>query len=281
MKGNLGYKIRTITCVSCGKTATGHMRPNQRYCSLECYRNSPHPQRKTGEMKPCAQCGKEFYVRKNQRDILRCCSPECTAKWMARNKTSHTCKICGKEFKWSPSRGLVYNIKYCSIPCRDADPERRTMLIEMNAKQQRMSPNHVETIGYNLLTELGLDFLPQHLIGNKFCVDAFIPGLNTVIQFDGDYWHGNPAMYTKLDSRQDKRVKLDQSQDAYMRACGYTVIRIWASQLEKHTDHVRKFLQSLLVHKPRTPESLERDRRAIASILETPLSPVTFPDEKP
>jgi very-short-patch-repair endonuclease len=117
----------------------------------------------------------------------------------------------------------------------------------MNLDQQKKStPNKLEILGYSLLDETSLEYIPQHLIAKKFCVDALIPSLDTIIQFDGDYWHGNPAKYTALDHRQERRAKLDKSQDAYMAKCGYTVIRFWESDIKRNIDHVRQVLSSLV-----------------------------------
>lgn len=98
-----------------------------------------------------------------------------------------------------------------------------------------------------MLDELGIEYLPQHLIGGKFCVDAFVPSRQTVIQFDGDYWHFNPAKFDKPDARQEKRIRLDVSQDAYMKACGYTVIRIWETDILKNSEIVKEQLRTSLV----------------------------------
>lgn len=167
-------------------------------------------------------------------------------EWQGRKKTEHTCTICSKVFRWSPSRKQAYNIKYCSLTCRDADPDRHTQLVQMNADQQRGHRTRIESIGYELLDKLGLTYLPQHVIGGKFCVDAFIPSHSMIVQFDGDYWHGNPELFPKPDARQRKRMQLDVSQDAYMRACGYTVTRLWGNELEHHSDRVLEHLQLLI-----------------------------------
>lgn len=254
MKGSLGYKVRTITCAACGKTVTGHLRPAQQYCSADCYRHSQKPQRKTGETFPCAVCGEPVYIpqcRLGQERYF--CSKAHADDWQGRNKTEHVCKVCGKTFRWSPSRAKAYNITYCSLACRDADPERHAMLIAMNAKQQRMRPNHIEQTGYAILDSLGIAYTPQHVIGGKFCVDAFLPDSNVVVQFDGDYWHGNPAKFPAPDARQRRRMTLDASQDAYMVKCGYTVIRVWASDLERRCDHVTAELRRLLTRPGHTP----------------------------
>jgi very-short-patch-repair endonuclease len=103
----------------------------------------------------------------------------------------------------------------------------------MNAIQQTMTPNKLETLGYSILDESKIDYIKQHLMFNKFCVDAYIPSKNIVVQFDGDYWHGNPNKFAHLDSRQKKRQNLDKSQDAYFKKCDVKVCRIWESDLVK------------------------------------------------
>jgi very-short-patch-repair endonuclease len=247
MKGTLGYKVRTITCEGCGATVTGHLRPGQRFCSLACYRGSAKPQRKTGREVLCAVCGVPVYIPKSRLGLPRYfCSTEHANEWQGRNKTEHVCKTCGQTFRWPPSRTKTYNITYCSLACRDADPDRREQLIAINAAQQRLRPNHVERAGYLILDTLGIYYERQHLVGGKFCVDAFVPSADLVVQFDGDYWHGNPAAFPEPDARQRRRMALDRSQDAYMAACGYAVARFWASDITKRPEDVTAQLRALL-----------------------------------
>jgi len=78
-----------------------------------------------------------------------------------------------------------------------------------------------------LLDDLGIRYFPQYVIGHKFCVDAFVPHAATVIQFDGDYWHGNPAVCATLNRVQRANQGRDRGHDAYMAACGFQVLRIW------------------------------------------------------
>lgn len=107
------------------------------------------------------------------------------------------------------------------------------MLAEMNAAQQhRTEPTSIERIGYGLLNEMALRYEAQHLIGGKFCVDAFLPECGLVIEFDGDYWHANPTKFSQPDERQRRQIRLDKSRDAYLEACGYGVLRFWGSELQ-------------------------------------------------
>lgn len=257
MKGTLGYKVRTISCVACGEVVTGHMPAGQRYCSLSCYRNSPRPVRKTGRTVNCSSCGMPVYVPRCRADLDQpvLCDRACFARWHARHKTTHVCTICRKTFRWSPSRQKTYNIRYCSLACRNADPARREQLIRMNLKQQQGKRTIPEVIGYALLDELGIPYLPQHLIASKFCVDAFSPSLRLVIQFDGDCWHGHPARFPKPDKRQQRRMKLDRSQDAYMKKCGYHVIRLWETDLKKDPESVKERLLPFATQLTPTPSA--------------------------
>ena len=246
---NTNFAVRTIICKGCHKEVTGRMHPEQEYCSHDCFATSPKPERRTGKEFPCAVCGKMIYIRAHQQGKEHYfCSTEHHNEWQGRNKTTHTCKVCKNSFQWSPSRTASgkFNILYCSIKCRDADPTRREMLLNMNIQQQTMKMSKIERIGYSILNEFRVDYFPQYLIGKKFLVDAFIPGNDLVIQFDGDYWHGNPEKFPCPEPKQIKRIHMDKSQDAYMVACGYRVFRFWEHIILKQPDHVREVLRTAL-----------------------------------
>lgn len=234
-KGTEGYKVRTIECISCGAVVTKRMPAGRHYCSLPCYRSSPRPNRKTGERRDCAGCGAAFYVPKCR--MLKgeglFCTLDCHNQNQGRNKTSHICTICGGEFRWSPSRSASgnYKITYCSLACRDLDPARAEMLLKMNATQQLRNPTRAEIAGYAILDSLGVEYSRQVRFGGKFNPDAVIPASRLVVQFDGDYWHDRSG--TSTEARIMRRVALDKSQDAYIEACGWRVVRLWESDLMK------------------------------------------------
>jgi len=96
----------------------------------------------------------------------------------------------------------------------------------------KQCPNKLEIMGYTFLKELGVKFIAQHIINNKFTVDAFLPDQNIVVQFDGDYWHGNKNIFKTFDHRQRKRMALDISQDKYMNKIGIKVVRFWESDFK-------------------------------------------------
>jgi very-short-patch-repair endonuclease len=223
--------IRTYKCVGCGVMVTKSCTKNVKFCTPECYHaHKPKNKTKAGKTLICVQCGKSFYVPTNRVDTAVTCSLQCSNEWQGRNKVTLTCKVCNKSFKVSPSTTIYDNRQYCSMKCRNKDPELAERLIKMRTAQSKANPNKFEMLAYSVLDEIGIDFVPQYIVNGKFTVDAFIPSNRTVIQFDGDYWHGNPAKYQVLDSRQKIRVAHDISQDAYMAKIGLRVFRFWQSE---------------------------------------------------
>lgn len=191
--------------------------------------------------KVCKICQKSFTVRVSRKSA-KFCSRTCATRGVPTKKCKFNCKICNVEFAGYPSRPRVY----CSQACRDKDPDRRTLLIAMNNKQQVMHQSKLETTGYAFLDKLGVAYLKQQVLADKFCVDAVIPAASLVIQFDGDYWHGHPDRFPVPDKRQQLRKRLDKSQDAYLSKCGYTVFRIWESTMYQHPEQVKTALLPLL-----------------------------------
>jgi len=258
-EGQAGYKVRTFTCDGCGVEVTKRCPPRSRYCTLDCYRSSPRPERRTGEDRTCERCGVSFYIPAGRvaKGEGRYCSLGCHNADQGAGKTEHTCKTCGGTFRWSPSRSAsgAHRITYCSLPCRDADPERRAMLLEMNTRQQLGRTTKAERLGYALLDGLGVEHLRQATFGGKFTPDAVIPSARLVVQFDGDYWHDRKG--TSNETRIRRRVALDRSQDRYVRACGWEVVRLWESDLRADPEGCAARV-SQLAHRP-LPDAPARD----------------------
>lgn len=250
----------TFTCETCGTRSYGFRNRSKRWCSRACAAAA----RRTGETRACAQCGAAFYVTAGRAalGLGRFCSLACHNAHQGRSKTSHECKVCGQTFRWSPSRSASgnYRITYCSLTCRDADPERRAMLLAMNERLQLGRMTRVEALGYALLDSVGVDYRRQVSFGGKFTPDAVIPAARLVVQFDGDYWHDRAG--TSTEPRIQRRVALDRSQDAYVRACGWEVVRFWESELRDIPAACADRLSQLL-HRP-LADAPERDPLARA-----------------
>ncbi len=242
-------KERTIKCIGCGKVVTKRMQKNQKYCSLECWRNSKHPEIRTGVMKKCEWCGKSYYVTKHRVEKSRFCSKECSNNWQARNKIRFVCLVCGKDFFVSKSILSQRTPKYCSIKCRDNDPNYIGYIAGNMAQMDKKGLNKLEKCGNEILDDISVNYQYQALIENKFLVDVLIPEYKIVIQWDGDYWHGYNKDINTVNDRVRKRMLLDKSQDAYMKECGYHILRFWEHEVYKErrkvSDSIKKSIRQI------------------------------------
>ncbi len=112
-------------------------------------------------------------------------------------------------------------------------------LLEGQQRLQKQKTSKLELKLQALLSDLGIAFQSTVLIKPKFIVDIQIG--NVIIQADGDYWHGHPR-FNPITERQRKQQQRDAAQTAYLSTCGYTVLRIWESELNK--DHLVSILQT-------------------------------------
>ena len=235
------YKYRTLECISCGGEYSGNYPISRKYCSRKCW-NTKRPTcvKRYIKTKKCKWCKSEFDTKEKTQLF---CSPNCVNEWQGRNKSKYICKTCGNEFGLSKSlaESRNYEIKFCSIDCRNKDLEWQKSYIKANLKQQNNKGlNKLEKLGNEILNDLNIDYEYQVLLFDKFLVDVLIPEKNIVIQWDGDYWHGHPTKLKngKPDKRQKKRMDLDKSQDSYMKKSGYTVLRFWENEVKTNKNKI-------------------------------------------
>ncbi len=234
-------------CLVCGKTFYAKGNPKTKNC---CSRECADKYRKSGELKKCANCGKEIYVRKFalNRSNNFFCGVNCANVFQTGEKVDLNCKICGKLFQVYPSdikhselRG--HKIQYCSLECRNRDPEKIKMLIDLNHLQNRNKKrNKLEDRGISIVEDLGIEYIEQYLVNKKISVDVFIPRANLIIEWWGDYWHGH---YSKIknetpDKRQKKRMALDLSQNKYFETCGYNLLTFWEHEVYSEPEKVKE-----------------------------------------
>lgn len=240
-----------VTCPGCGDTFKTPRHGPKKTCSEACRRSTQWASRRRANYREiqCRWCGDSTVTRYKSQ---RFCSRACANAWQGRHKTLHLCKMCKTEFRWSPSRAAsaAHNITYCSMSCRDKDPERESLLLSMRVTQNRTAtPTAPERNLYAILDGLAVEWERQYLFAAKFMVDAAIPHARVVIQADGNYWHGKGVKDADMHPRVLKRVKYDRSQDAYMSACGWTVLRFWEDELAASPESVAEEIrQVLLLH---------------------------------
>ncbi len=94
------------------------------------------------------------------------------------------------------------------------DMRKRNAAIASLAMQLKRGPTNIERIMMTALDIAGIKYITQFLVGNKFLCDFAFPEYSLIVECDGAYWHNT-----------QKAKARDASKDAYLRACGYEVLR--------------------------------------------------------
>lgn len=74
--------------------------------------------------------------------------------------------------------------------------------------------------------------------GTKYVVDGFCPDTNTVYEFHGNYWHGNPRMYARSDINERIGKSYGELYDATIKKerviqeLGYNLVVMWEDQYD-------------------------------------------------
>lgn len=111
----------------------------------------------------------------------------------------------------------------------DEVAEIRSRVLAGRARRERVKPpSELERYLRDLLDNFGVAYESAVLIDGKYLVDICIGTI--VIEADGNYWHGHPSI-TRLTERQAMQRERDIAKDAALHALGYTVVRIWESEL--------------------------------------------------
>jgi len=208
-------------CAICGRElsrTTGSK--TGKYCSYECFGKSLRTRRRV----VCSHCGKEFERKPFQlaRSRRAFCSRECCDAEQRKGREEHICKTCGARF----SRHGRRKYGYCSSGC------------SRTAQQHRAGLNKLEMAGGDILRGMGLVFEEQVLLFGKFTVDVLVRSCGLVIQWDGDYWHGNPKVFRNLTVVQESKQKHDKASNAYLRKCGMKVLRFWERDVKRRPEWV-------------------------------------------
>ena len=72
--------------------------------------------------------------------------------------------------------------------------------------------------------------------------DFYLPEYNTILEMDGDYWHGGPGCEEYHDDIEMTREN-DKLKNEVARKNDYRIIRIWGSEFKENKDVILKRLE--------------------------------------
>lgn len=220
-ENNKHYKRVQVPCTYCGEIL--NIRPSKLelqksfYCDKTCKANwesenwkyDNNPNFKGGEFKNCIVCGEKFWSYNHKDESNKCCSEKCRLYYF-NNVTSQT-----KEY---------------SEMCR-----KNGAISHKKAKNKFTKP---ERIVLEYLDENSIEYIPQHVLLDKFIVDFYLPKLNTVIEVFGDYWHAHPDKYGEgkipLGEKQIKNVNRDVIKIKSFEESDYNFHVLWERDIYKN-----------------------------------------------
>lgn len=219
---------------------------NKLYCSRDCYNvRRPNMVKRNVIQKQCKLCNIIF---ETNRASAKFCSESCYQMNRANTNIRLNCGNCGNEFSVSKYRYEKGLVKYCSMKCRNTSDEWINSNIIKNINQlHKIGLNKLELAGRTLLNELNIEFLEQTLVCGKFVVDVLIPDKKIVIQWDGDYWHGNPNFLKngKPNKLQNKNIEKDIRVNNELTKNGYRVLRFWQSDVDNNPEFVVETIKKI------------------------------------
>lgn len=102
----------------------------------------------------------------------------------------------------------------------------------------------VSAVSQKWLSTLGLNLEKEHKIAHDsgyYVVDGYDHKTNTVYEFYGDYWHGNPSVFdpeqvnTSVDKKFKELYNNTMLREQVLKNLGYQLVTIWESEFNAKT----------------------------------------------
>lgn len=171
---------------------------------------------------------KKRWQNKDYRSkMINAVSGRNSASWKG-GPVESICNNC--EVKFKANRRVVKrnNKRFCSVLCYQ-EWWGQNMVFPIK-------DTTIEVKIQNYLKDLEIEFLTHQYmkIEHSYKCDIFIPSKNLIIECDGDYWHGNPKLYSddKLRSRILLNRGVDNLRTKELLSKGYNVMRLWENEIK-------------------------------------------------
>ena len=121
--------------------------------------------------------------------------------------------------------------------------------LEKKAKKMTKKLTSPEKIFLSILKKYKIEYKPQHIIGTKI-FDYYLIESNTLVEVQGDYWHGNEEVFESLTGYQKHIKKRDVDKKNMAMGRGYKFLEFWEIDLNKNKQSViDKLIESGIIKK--------------------------------
>lgn len=138
--------------------------------------------------------------------------------------------VCNIGHQWTTKPGYITN-SHCGCPFCASSKTFSIMAIDWLTSIERQENIHIIHKG-NSLKEYNIP-------GTKYMVDGYCGDTNTVYEFHGNYWHGNPRLFDK--NNMNERVHRTYGElyqdtlrkEAIIKELGYNLVVMWEDEYDK------------------------------------------------
>jgi len=230
-------------CPSCG----GDIKISSKTKIIAC-RNHYNAINKNSLCKPCSLKlqlgeGNPFYGKKHKIDSKRKMSDSRKGKGTGKNNAMSNDKWRQKARKnlikkWE-SGDLDHMKKRMSEKMKETRRFGKLKSVIVSKKELEIIQN---------IKSLGFEVIGSYKVDTKIC-DVYIPKLNLIIEYNGDYWHCNPKKYDKdyFNVKKNKYAweiwDYDKSKLDLIKNEGYNLEVIWEGDLKNNNKLINNIIK--------------------------------------
>lgn len=180
----------------------------------------------------CRLCEKSF----SSNTSLRSHKSYCT---ISEEKKDSQCHLCKKLFESERSLKIHSSLVHVSS---DISEIRRQKMVDAKKNSVVRRTSKAEDEFFNSVFSVFPDAVRHFLIPDHSHVyDIYIPSVNVIIEFDGDFWHGNKKLF-ELTHRMKQQYKIDEANVKKAIENGYKIVRVWQSESSEFVQAVKEKL---------------------------------------
>lgn len=145
----------------------------------------------------------------------------------------------------NPRKKVARLLKNAKKALKVKRPRNKEKYLKSQAGKMNANMTGCEETFMNLLIDLKIKFEPQKIVHGKI-YDFYIESHNTLVEVDGNYWHGYGLQLEEMNDIQKRARKNDLYKDTLAKGLGFQIIRVWEHELEdEYYNETKKKIKNL------------------------------------
>lgn len=257
MSSKKQLKGKYVQCEWCGKliykTPYQLKKHKHHYCSNKCQSEKKHAE--TYEDRPCEICGQLMHVSK--KSTQRFCSTKCQKVWQTQQtgelnikftQKKIKCDYCNVEFFIKQYKAENNQQHFCSKECRQAwyanvwsqsdewKEQSRMRAVEMLQNHKIDTLTKPQVVVNELLNFNHINYTNEQPFV-YYSIDNYLTDYDLAIEVMGDYWHGSPIKFNKLNDLQRKNITRDKAKHTFLKNhYNINVLYLWERDILKNPE---------------------------------------------